>query len=674
MFGQKLNSLMYQPWSDFYLNYNNLKKLLKEGVILENSWTETDEQNFVTALDENLEKVYKFAENKYHELNEKLDDLQVTTLATSQNFDENKFSKQLDDVLLETEQLGKFQRLNFTGFLKIDNHNVKDSYTERQLSSFKESNTEFSSFKFWIKEDDVNELQLMILRKLPLIVYNNRQNDDDDEDDDEDEDANDVNVNETVTCVYFDNDQFDIYNSKLEKIEDSTTLRVRFVGKLSQKPKITMELKHFDTNGAFNDNVKIQLKKKSLKKFVQSKKVDEKLLKLNDESSVNKLSEFINTNNLHPVIKVSYTRSAFELPGENDVRITIDSNIKFSRDETLELSKSGSDAKKFPFSTMEIKVKKGTKKNLNWVSDLINSSLVKEVPNFSKYIQGIATLFSEDERVNLLPLWEADFVSNTPPLPPAPPKANDDGITSLTASANFQNFKKMLDQAGSAEIEAIPEEEEEDAGRQTQPSVPATTDDQSSDDDDYDEDDDDVQQPRGNPLLAIWNFPKLADADSEAEEVELPAGVTEPQVWLKNLGPIKIEPKVWLANERTFNRWLHVTTLLSSLTFIIYSSTKDSNFEGLSTYLAYFYFALIIFSGLWAYYVFMQRRNIILERSDKPMDNSIGPLIVAFGLIVALTVNFVFGWKKIDLATHEEFYNNNPMHKKVHEFVVNMVN
>ena len=108
-------------------------------------------------------------------------------------------------------------------------------------------------------------------------------------------------------------------------------------------------------------------------------------------------------------------------------------------------------------------------------------------------------------------------------------------------------------------------------------------------------------------------FSKLVDVDSEDEEIDLPAGVTKPDQWIKNMGPIKIEPKVWLANERTFNRWLHVTTLLSSLTFIIYSSTSGSNFEGLSTYLAYFYFALTLFSGLWAYYIFMERRKIILR-------------------------------------------------------------
>ena len=63
---------------------------------------------------------------------------------------------------------------------------------------------------------------------------------------------------------------------------------------------------------------------------------------------------------------------------------------------------------------------------------------------------------------------------------------------------------------------------------------------------------------------------KLTGIDSEEEELELPAGVQKPVNYLKNLGPVRVEAKVWLANERTFNRWLSITTLLSILTFSSY--------------------------------------------------------------------------------------------------------
>lgn len=179
------------------------------------------------------------------------------------------------------------------------------------------------------------------------------------------------------------------------------------------------------------------------------------------------------------------------------------------------------------------------------------------------------------------------------------------------------------------------------------------------------------------------NIAKLIDVDSEDEEIEMPAGVIKPESYIKNAGPLKIEPKVWLANERTFNRWLHMTTLLSSLTFIIYSSANKSNSFQLSEFLAYIYFALTLFSGAWGYYIFMRRRDIIVERSGKHLDNVIGPLIVGVGLTAGLIVNFVLGFKRVasqgefndfQLAgVNETFYQNNPIQKAIHELVFKLV-
>ena len=104
LFGTKLETETYAPWKDFYINYNQLKKLLKEGVILKNNWTDKDEQNFVSALDENLEKVFTFQHNKFDELNDELDILQQQT-EVADTFDVDAFSKKLDHLLNEAQNL-----------------------------------------------------------------------------------------------------------------------------------------------------------------------------------------------------------------------------------------------------------------------------------------------------------------------------------------------------------------------------------------------------------------------------------------------------------------------------------------------------------------------------------------------------------------------------------------
>ena len=55
-FGAKLQSSIYEPWKDSYLNYSKLKNFLYEGQSGE-EWGERNESRFVEELDSELEKV-----------------------------------------------------------------------------------------------------------------------------------------------------------------------------------------------------------------------------------------------------------------------------------------------------------------------------------------------------------------------------------------------------------------------------------------------------------------------------------------------------------------------------------------------------------------------------------------------------------------------------------------
>lgn len=160
-------------------------------------------------------------------------------------------------------------------------------------------------------------------------------------------------------------------------------------------------------------------------------------------------------------------------------------------------------------------------------------------------------------------------------LPKLPSKINNNGITELSNDENLSKFKSMIlnnktsnfqprsasfsgsllytkdneNESGTQRIETIEEDvgPSDNNGAKPLSSARVTTDDQSSDfDEDEDEDEDDAGR-RSNPLVRIMNLPnqfsKLVDVDSEDEEIDLPAGVTKPDQWIKNMGPIKIEPK-----------------------------------------------------------------------------------------------------------------------------------
>jgi SPX domain protein involved in polyphosphate accumulation len=60
-FGSKLQSSIYEPWKDSYLNYSQLKNLLYEGQSGE-EWSERNESRFVEELDSELEKVSLYSQ------------------------------------------------------------------------------------------------------------------------------------------------------------------------------------------------------------------------------------------------------------------------------------------------------------------------------------------------------------------------------------------------------------------------------------------------------------------------------------------------------------------------------------------------------------------------------------------------------------------------------------
>lgn len=794
LFDNKLQREIYSPWKDYYISYIKLKKLLKEGVIIKDAWTESDEQNFVSALDSDLEKVYTFQHNKYDELNDYLNELQATTEHPSAEFDILGFTSKLELALSLTQELNRFQRLNYTGFTKIvkkhdrlhpaysvkpllnvrlknlpfhsedyspllfkisalfqflrDNYSLDQSVSK--LSSFNDESPveDYKSFKFWIHPDNLMEVKTTILRRLPVLVYNQKNVglDDDEDDDDDDDPYSKLSKNDpTINCLYFDNETFDLYNSKLIKAPNAYTLRFKWIGPLYNKPEILIEKKVFEKQSeTYHVDEKVVLKEKYLDALVNgafdmdkySKKMARKgrsEREIEDtRTHVQSIENHIKENSLQPSLRTTYKRTAFQIPGDDNVRVVIDSDIYFIREDAFDHQRPIRDPHKwhrtdidsrinnpfsllrkgewvkFTYAEMEIKIKTRRKgKKLMWVDDLVQSHLVKEIPNFSKFVHGLASLFLEDDKLENIPFWFNELENDIKPdLEQAIIDSKAKMAKLQTNEENLMKFKSMLANSANSSSSYAPRSKSlsvsdlvlsdvaqslEDAkgsaritqGNTEEVAVTSRVDlDQSSDD--YEEEHV-PKKPVSSLLMLQSTFSKLLDVDSEDEEIILPIGVIKPESYLKNAGPLKIEPKVWLANERTFIRWTHVATLLSSLTFVIYASANKTNFPQLALRLSYFYFTLTIFSGIWGYYIFLRRREIIMERSKSHLDNVFGPLLIAFGLMAGLAINFFYGFKSVALILNEvnttemevitstglthEFLAKNPFHRVIVNFV-----
>ena len=150
-FGRTLRNSIYEPWTSNYIDYAKLKQLLREddpSVEDGRGWTEDDEGRFVEELvNVQLEKVNAFQAETYKGLRERTSDCESRlekeagsktedkeTSGQSDDQDEKQASeqeekrqedsklqqvlKELDSISKEINELQKYSRINYTGFLK----------------------------------------------------------------------------------------------------------------------------------------------------------------------------------------------------------------------------------------------------------------------------------------------------------------------------------------------------------------------------------------------------------------------------------------------------------------------------------------------------------------------------------------------------------------------------
>lgn len=790
---------VYPPWKDSYIDYERLKKLLKEGVIRDRSngaraksedsdfaWNDNDESRFVEALDKELEKVYGFQIKEYNTLLERLSRLESQTNSEEsiKKLDADAFQSVLEDLLSEAQELDNFYRLNYTGFVKIvkkhdklhpkypsvksllevrlkelpfhseelspllyrvsflynilrsNFSNVSKSLAEApKLSSVNGSvtgNINFESFKFWVHNDNLMEVKTRILRHLPVLVYASAPTENDDLIDRYEAVDADVAAPSTsssgenydnglrdnksydpvITALYFDNERFELYNNKLLKVNSSPTLRLRWMGRLHDKPEIYLEkrmvVEDAESGNTELEETRLQLKPKYISGFIFNgdQKIKAQTLSKLKESGIGEnqltktankfdsLQEFVMQEELQPVLRTTYRRTAFQIPGDDRIRVTIDSDILYVREDSFDSDRPIRDPKnwhrtdidsnvsnpmkflrngeysKFPYSVMEIKVKNNDsqgssngsqmssnrlpRKHGQWISELTNSHLVKEVPKFSLYVQGVASLFGEEEKLDVLPFWLPELDTD---IRIDPKQAYEEEKKKMKKQKETQAKIDQMRRLSKISYPGNGDQQQQQQQQQPAQAVPAQREADLDDHESSDEEDEAQKKRRSRKnkkqraeatflRILAGKDSKLTGVDSEDEEISLPPGVQKPTSYIKNAGPVKVEAKVWLANERTFNRWLRVVSLLSILTFSIYNSVKKAEFPQLAEFIAYIFFALTIFTGLWSYWIYIKRLNVIKERSGKHLDAPIGPILVATVVALTLITNFVVAFRE----------------------------
>ncbi|KAG5938884.1 hypothetical protein E4U53_007929 [Claviceps sorghi] len=638
--------------------------------------------------------------------------------------------KELDDITNEVRELKKYSSINYTGFLKIvkkhdrkrgDRYKVRPmmqlSLAQRPFNSEQgyspllnklsimyfairqqleveaapldldnegetQNGERYTAHKFWVHLDNLLEVKTLILRRLPALVYS-------------DQTSKEVDGHDSpaVTSLYFDNKQFELYSEKVDGQLETSSLRLRWYGQLNTRPEIFLEQKAADAQGVSQTN-RFTVKDKWVKPFIDGEYGMEKSVqkmerqgqpedKIRDfKETVAKIQDFIKQKKLSPVLRANYVRTAFQKPLDDRVRIAIDTNLAFIREDTLDPDRPCRDPKdwhredidnssmtfpfrninqsevsKFPFAVLDIKLREdGNRKRPAWVEDLMASHLVHPTPRFSKFVHGVASLF--EDHVNNLPFWLSDLemdirkdpqqafeeeeqrraqraddvqavgsLIGTVPSSYKAAQSSPVGRSFLTDRMSADS-KAVFSASLRRKSGAIHGEEEEGEPSNTQPQ-------------------DEPAETRGgygtlSSVLPGLSLSKYARA-RRAQKAQLPEGVVEPTQWIKNMGELKVEPKVWLANERTFLKWQHIAVLQGTLAVALYSAAGTSL---VAEVMGLVYVLIAGFAGLWGYWMLNVRRGMILERSGKDFDNMLGPLVISVALMVALIANFVLQYQK----------------------------
>jgi uncharacterized membrane protein YidH (DUF202 family) len=303
------------------------------------------------------------------------------------------------------------------------------------------------------------------------------------------------------------------------------------------------------------------------------------------------------------MLRTIYRRTAFQLESNNAVRISIDTDLRFVDETALGRGMSQWQAavrtvesqyvRTFPYGIVEIKL--ATNDPIPWLAELLQCGLLTVVPKFSKFLHGTALLHGD--RVRSLPPWW-DELNRVPTV----------AYRSVAAAP----IRRAVVSAAAAAAAA----------------------DDDADDDNSKGSESDAGAGRGNDG-DMRNAVPLTVMVSKAEvsaSPKLPAFRAHPLRL-----PIKIEPKTFFANERTFLQWLNTLLLLAvgSSAFIAYGSQP---FQIAGTLLVVISLVFV----LYALAIYHWRRRAIVRRSvTRAYDDQYGPAALVALVILTFLLSVV---------------------------------
>lgn len=710
------------------------------------------------------------------ELDDDLDDEDEDIDALEENF--RQLEEEVATIVADVHDLALYTKLNFTGFVKIVKKHDKQTkltlkrtfaqdYLEKRPfykynwdsiivklsklydlvrtrghpvqgdSSAGGAQNAFvrQTTKYWVHPDNLVHLKLAILRHLPVLVFNPNK---------------EFELSDSaITSIYFDNEDLELYLGRLEKTEGAEAVRLRWYGDMASRTIFVERKTHReDWTGEKSVKERFPIKEDKVNAFLRGEyTMDEEFRALikkgkkteqEVEGMIQLASEVqyaILTRKLVPAMRSFYNRTAFQLPGDARVRISLDTELTMVREDNWDGEvRSGDnwrrpdagidfpfpnvpdrDKEIFKYGVLEVKLQTQLgQEPPQWVRDLVSSHLVESVPKFSKFIHGCATLMPN--RVDLVPFWlpqmDADIrkpdtgnvaigrpisaaTSPETHTPASEPEqvmrytepvsegeedepmdmgvAQDEGgFARLDAHAAAEAIKERQAELERQKLEDQKGKRGDTQGRLTSAPPPELADDEEDERTPFlrrRRSSQPAERPKGlniniNPLAPSKSFDKnfknamrqkqdedIAEADDEqgpgeesaqaqTERREDPEYVRHfiAQPGKKIAVPVRVEPKVYFANERTFLKWLQFAVLIGSVATTLLNFSKPGDRVAYISAICFTFASLLAIAYAGVIFVVRALKLRTREVSEWYYDKY-GPTVLSVVLLASIATN-----------------------------------
>ena len=438
-FGNHLNERVFSPWRHYYVQYDYLKHELKRRQLSEFGWTEEDEQEFAHILETELDKVYDFVTAKLAEVEARINycekTLRITTSSptTASTSQRQMVDDTLTEALFDVNDLAKFTRLNHTAFLKILKKH--DKWTDYRLhekfvpkmrekpldkqrfdvpiiyisalhdicrgtrtpSPYVQDNNEDdgvfqrATAKYWVHPDNITEVKAILMLHLPVYIFGK-------------DTTTKMDIKETdsaISSVYLDNSQFELYEGRLQRDQGAEAIRIRWYGDMKSNPLFIERKTHHApwTDDLRSLKERFPLNVDEVPGYLAGKPYEGKQQNM---FVANGVQDSIKNKNLKSTLRVFYNRTAFQIPKDQRVRVSLDTDLIFIKENNRSYWRrpdvgvdypfpylEDDEVLRFPYAVLETKVQTHLGQDMpDWLSRLVESHLVHEVPRFSKYLHG----------------------------------------------------------------------------------------------------------------------------------------------------------------------------------------------------------------------------------------------------------------------------------------------